>query len=91
VVPGSGFVEDSAFGWLVGVSEAVFCGHVGVAAEAAAALGTLHDGAVSRPVGREGIDNDLFDPFGVVTGTTAVSVPFAGSGPRPVHRVLSVL
>ncbi|MCX5646696.1 MAG: hypothetical protein NTZ17_18770 [Phycisphaerae bacterium] len=42
-------------------------------------------------VRREGIDNDLFHPVGVVTGRTAVAVPFAGSGPRPVPRVLSVL
>ena len=41
MVPDSGFVEDSAFGRLVAVSEAVFCGHVGVAAARPFALSLL--------------------------------------------------
>ena len=69
----------------------MLCGDARVAAEAAGAVWTLQDRTISGAIRGEGIDNDLFDPVGVVTGTTAVSVPFAGSGPRPVPRVLSVL
>lgn len=85
------FVEKSVFGWVVGVSEAPLCRYTWVTAEAAAAIWAFDDGTVSGPVRREGIDDDFFHPVGVVTGTAAVSVPFARSGPRPVHRVLSVL
>ena len=85
------FVEKSVFGLVVGVSAAPFCGYTWVTAEATAAIWAFHDGAVAGTVRREGIDDDLFHPVGVVTGAAAVSVPFAGSGPRFVHRVLSVL
>lgn len=90
-VPGLRFVEKSVFGLVVGVSEAVFCGDVWVTAEATAAIWAFHDGTVPGPVRREGIDNDLLHPVGVVTGTAAVSVPFAGSRPGLVHRILFVL
>ena len=91
MVPGLAFVDKSAFGWVVGVSAAVSCRHVGVATEASAAIWAFYDGAVAGTVWREGIDDNLSHPVGVVTGTAGVSVPFAGSGPRFVHWVLSVL
>ena len=50
----------------------------GVAKEASAAFGADYFGESPRLSRREGINDNIFDPVGVVTRTAAVFVPTAG-------------
>jgi len=66
-------------GCMVRVLSRAFHGFRGVTAEAAAAFGA-DDGRESlRFDRREGINNNIFDPVGMVTRTAAVFVPTAGN------------
>ena len=67
--------------WFVRLGEGADLGHGGVTEEAAAALRTDQLRVSSRLCGWEGIDDDVLDPIGVVTGTATVSGPFPRSVP----------
>ncbi len=51
----------------VRVSEGAFCVNRGVAGEVTAAFGAEHDREPPGFFRREAVDDDIFDPIGVVT------------------------
>jgi hypothetical protein len=52
---------------------------VAVPAHVAVAFVAAEDGAVARGGRGKGVENNVLDPLGMVTGKAAVEVPFAGS------------
>lgn len=54
----------------------------GITAEVAAAFWAYECGDSLRFNRREGVNDDIFNPVGMVTGTAAIVVPIALSQPR---------
>ena len=77
-------VSDS----MIRVLQGPFYGFGGVAAEASAAFRADDGGESSRLIRRKSVNNDIFDPVGMVTRTAAVAVPIALSHPRVLFRFL---
>lgn len=65
---------------MVWVLSRAFRRYRGVTKEASAAFGTDYFRESPRLSWRKSINNDIFDPVGVVTRTAAVFVPTAGIG-----------
>ncbi len=71
---------------MVGVLARVFYWFRGVVAEASATFGADEGGDSLRFYRREGVNDDIFDPVGMVTRTAAILVPIAA--PRVEGQVL---